>query len=800
VGGASGLPAGRVASQAFCQGLFGSFAFPSLHRSLAAPGTKVFTMAKLFSLLRLFSPEFRRTPRTIRNRPAPWARRKVVPLLEYLEERLAPAGVAATLAVSPTTAHLGDTLSYTAAITNNSGSTVTGIQYSDALDANTTLVAGSLHASPIANNDTYNWVGNTTLDSAAVGRPGLFANDTAPLGEAIHLVSNTNPAHGSVTINADGSFVYTPSANTTHVTSDSFTYTISNTAIAGATSTATVTINFAGSVWYVDNSLASNGTGTIASKFNSVASAVSAATTGDTIFLYKGNANYGAVTLTANQKLIGQGVDLTFDDGAGIVTLVPKGSGNTPTVGGTVTLANTNTVEGLNISSGASTGLSGSGVSGETVSQVSVTSTTGTAVSLSNVGGNFTFTSISANGAPHGISLSTTTGSFTVTGDGASDPANTTRGRTTAKLGGGTIALGSGGTIQSCTGSGVVLSSAANVTLRNMVIQNNGSGIKTGSDGMTVTNGSNLTLDNTVISGSSGNNGLHATGLSGLTFEHCEIHDNATNSGVAGGTEAWNVRLDEVTGTVTVDNSHLFNSFARVMGTQNHTTTSVAIIVTNSTFDGGSSNGGSSLAAEAFDTASLTLSFLNSTANNGRNGEGVDANYNNSSTGSFTVLNSSFDNNGILNGGGADINVASQKGNVTFDIEGNTTRMNTTVPAGGNSGTSIGADLDGTANSTSVLQGKMLNNTVGNPSVPKSASTAGAGIAVQGNAGIMTVDISGNTVSQSGSEGILVLASGTGTGSSPTATINVTLHNNSATVTNNVNAADGLNPGRAHFR
>jgi uncharacterized repeat protein (TIGR01451 family) len=194
----------------------------------------------------------RRAPRPRRFRP--W--------LEGLEARLAPAGVTATLAVSPTTANLGDTLSYTAIFTNNTGSTATGVQYSDPLDANTTLVAGSIHASPTANNDTYNWIGNTTLDSAAMGLPGLFSNDTAPLGEAINLVSHTNPAHGSVTINADGSFVYTPNANTTHVTSDSFTYTINNNAspsISGATSTATVTINFAGSVWYVNSAAASGG-------------------------------------------------------------------------------------------------------------------------------------------------------------------------------------------------------------------------------------------------------------------------------------------------------------------------------------------------------------------------------------------------------------------------------------------------------------------------------------------------------------------------------------------------------------
>src|SRR5262245_41736767 len=66
--------------------------------------------------------------------------------LEVLETRLAPAGsVTATLAVSPTTTNLGDTLSYTAVLSNGSGSTATGVQYSDTLDANTTLVNGSIH-------------------------------------------------------------------------------------------------------------------------------------------------------------------------------------------------------------------------------------------------------------------------------------------------------------------------------------------------------------------------------------------------------------------------------------------------------------------------------------------------------------------------------------------------------------------------------------------------------------------------------------------------------------------------------
>jgi hypothetical protein len=743
-------------------------------------------------------------PRARGLRRSRWHRCRLA--IEVLEQRTVPAGgITATKVWALATdvngnglVDPGDTLKYTIAINNGGATDATGVALADTIDPNTTFVAGSLHASPLANNDTYTAVGNTPLavgtsaSGIAATLPAgydLFANDLTYTDSSVLVGlngttnSSVSTTHGSVTVNANGSFVYTPNAGFSG--SDTFTYTLKNSTDANLTSTATVTINVGPRVWYVNNGGA-NGTGISSSPFNSLANAQSAATAaGDVVFVEKTASNYGGFTFQATgQSLIGQGVNLVVDG----YTLATATSN--PTLTGTVTLAGSATVKGLNISSGTADGLDGTSVSGVTVNVGSVVTTTGTAVNLSSVGGNFTFTSISANGAAHGISLSSTSGSFVVTGDGASDPANTTRGRTTAALGGGTLTLGSGGTIQNSTSTGVVLSSAANVTLRNMVIQNNGSGVQTGTNGMTVTNGSNLTLDNTVISGTSGNNGLHATGLAGLTFEHCEIHDNATNSGVAGGTEAWNVRLDEVTGTVIVDNSHLYNSYARVLGTQNHTTTSIAIFVTNSTFDGGSSNNGSSLAAEAFNTASLTLSFTGSTSNNGRNGEGVVANYNDSSTGSFTVLNSSFDNNGIDNGGGADIAVASTKGNVTFDIEGNTTRMSTTVPAGGNAGTSISADLAGTANSTSVLQGKILNNTVGNSSVAESASTAGAGIAVQGNAGIMTVDISGNTVNQSGSEGFAIIASGVS--AALTATINVTLHNNSATVSNNVNAADGL--------
>jgi len=68
-----------------------------------------------------------------------------------------------------------------------------------------------------------------------VPSPGVLGNDT--LNGAV-ISSHTNPAHGSLTLNANGSFVYTPSRNFVGI--DSFTYTLKN---PTGSSTATVTID-----------------------------------------------------------------------------------------------------------------------------------------------------------------------------------------------------------------------------------------------------------------------------------------------------------------------------------------------------------------------------------------------------------------------------------------------------------------------------------------------------------------------------------------------------------------------------
>jgi PKD repeat protein len=87
---------------------------------------------------------------------------------------------------------------------------------------------------PSAVSDNYPTPQDVALTVAA---PGVLANDTDPDGDALtaQLVSST--PNGTVSLQSDGSFTYTPSAGFTG--DDSFSYTASD---GSLTSTATVTI------------------------------------------------------------------------------------------------------------------------------------------------------------------------------------------------------------------------------------------------------------------------------------------------------------------------------------------------------------------------------------------------------------------------------------------------------------------------------------------------------------------------------------------------------------------------------
>ena len=55
-----------------------------------------------------------------------------------------------------------------------------------------------------------------------VAAPGVLGNDADPDGDPLTAVLVTGPSHGTLTLNANGSFTYTPAADFTG--SDSFSY------------------------------------------------------------------------------------------------------------------------------------------------------------------------------------------------------------------------------------------------------------------------------------------------------------------------------------------------------------------------------------------------------------------------------------------------------------------------------------------------------------------------------------------------------------------------------------------------
>ena len=88
---------------------------------------------------------------------------------------------------------------------------------------------------PVAAADAYTVDAGTTLTVAA---PGVLANDSDPDGDAITAALATSPAHGTVALDASGSFTYTPKSG--YSGPDSFTYAATDGRLK---STATVSIN-----------------------------------------------------------------------------------------------------------------------------------------------------------------------------------------------------------------------------------------------------------------------------------------------------------------------------------------------------------------------------------------------------------------------------------------------------------------------------------------------------------------------------------------------------------------------------
>ena len=238
----------------------------------------------------------------------------------------------------------------------------------------------------------YTAVGNTKLYvgvAAPAGEPALvsatpalFANDQT-ITDTNVFVSNTSPANGAVSVNTNGTFVYTPNVGFTG--SDSFTYTLRNSVDATLTDTGTVSITVSNLVWYVNNAAAA-GNGTSTSPFNSLAGVNGAGGSGDSdganafIYVYRGTgaAYTGGLPLESGQTLISESNALVV---GGNTLRAAQSAPNIPTLSHnaatTVVLSSGNTVDGFIVTNSNGSGIAGVNIGTAAIADIAVSVTNG---------------------------------------------------------------------------------------------------------------------------------------------------------------------------------------------------------------------------------------------------------------------------------------------------------------------------------------------------------------------------------------------------------------------------------------
>ena len=147
----------------------------------------------------------------------------------------------------------------------NSASTVLTFQdqsaTSDGIDllldnVRVTAVAGPSNGAPTALADNYIVNQNVAL---VVPPSGVLANDTDPQASPLTAVVNIGPAHGSLTLNANGGFTYTPV--TGYSGPDSFTYHANDGGLDSNIATASITVTAAANGSLVNGSFENGETG-----------------------------------------------------------------------------------------------------------------------------------------------------------------------------------------------------------------------------------------------------------------------------------------------------------------------------------------------------------------------------------------------------------------------------------------------------------------------------------------------------------------------------------------------------------
>jgi hypothetical protein len=419
-----------------------------------------------------------------------------------------------------------------------------------------------------------------------------------------------NVTNGTVVINANGSFTFTPLPGTAGGTNNaSFQYRVSDNGNPGPGvngNYVTVSFNPAGPAIYFTKSVAvGSGNCTLGNECT-IATAVTniGASTNANIFIEDANTQSpGNITLTSGSSIIGQGVvGASFDSFFGISapaqgTLAPRPSINQtrPTISGaaTITAHNSTQLRGFNYAP------SGNGLVAVTrtnlvVGDMNISSTSNTggqfAVNFTSSTGTFTFGPISVTGSGGGVNFGTTSSASTAS---FNDITTSTGPAFQASSTGATnftfqdVTSTSGRAVDLNTGTGAF-------TFRKIASNGGTTGVLVQSiTGSFTVNGTSTTAGTGGTIQSASSNGMKFTGSNNITLKNMNLTNNATsqssantacgNNLVAGDTTLCtaNLYLSSVA-TITLNNLSISGSTQEgIAGT-----TVSALTLTNSTLSG----------------------------------------------------------------------------------------------------------------------------------------------------------------------------------------------------------------------
>jgi hypothetical protein len=643
-----------------------------------------------------------------------------------------------------------------------------------------------------ADSDTV--TGNVAISVAVASANNVLNGDTgtniaiisygASTGSEQMTIGSATPTaqSGSVTLNADGSYSYTPPQNFTGT--DTFKYRIDN--ALNLPSTGTVTLTISDRIIVVASGGSGNCNPVTPSPCSMQTADAAAAPAGkDLVFVESGaysNPN-AAIALNANQMLVGNFVSLSQAVTDSTITLAPD-SVALATIAASTTPALSNNASAITLGGGnlieyfAITNATGSAILGNaagsgtsTIHDITVTdgANAGNGVNITaNVGtlnfSNLIVTTSSGNGfvATGGGTLNVTTGSsfnaLTSASGIALKVANTTIGvsgltfrsisagnaagtagdgiilDTTGANGGLTVtgngAAGTGGTIQHKTGGdldrnngiGIYLNNTKNVALNFMQLNDfQNFAIR----GFAV-NG--FALTNSVVNGTNGtntaNNGADDAGEGSIYF------GNATTNGLVG---AVAFTTDSVSG-------------GAARNVSNTTTSGTATITTTGTTFGLNQNvsgANQSLFVEARNNGTIVNSTVTGSTFTGAPGDLANFTGQVGSTMDVQFKNNTLSNvhpGNIIGGGGVTL---ATEGVMTFVVDNNTMQ--------GADGSAVTFQKASTGvpatDALTSLTGKFTNNIVGVAGVVDSASKSGNGLFLSAaGAGTIGLTITGNDI------------------------------------------------------